>query len=93
LIAGQILDDRTIELTFPTNPDGKYLLKGGTPSVWKEFRLPAKWRSQLGEGMIDGKRSGVTQNIGPLARPEAKGAFALGDIGKQSCSPCPAYRC
>jgi hypothetical protein len=29
LVARQILDDRTIELTFPANPDGKYLLKGG----------------------------------------------------------------
>ena len=29
LVAGQILDDRTIELTFPHNPDGKYLLRAG----------------------------------------------------------------
>jgi hypothetical protein len=34
LVAKQILDDRTIELTFPANPDGKYLLKGGTSAVW-----------------------------------------------------------
>ena len=62
------MDDRTIELTFPANPDGKYLLKGGTSAVWEEFMLPTKWRSKLGEGMIDGKRCGVAQNIGPLAR-------------------------
>ena len=68
LVAKQILDDRTIELTFPANPDGKYLLKGGTPAVWEKFRLPHKWRSRLGEGLIEGKRCGITQNIGPAAR-------------------------
>jgi hypothetical protein len=66
--AKQILFDRTIELTFPANPDGKYLLKGGTPAVWDTFNLPDKWRSRLGEGLIDGKRCGTTQNIGPIAR-------------------------
>jgi hypothetical protein len=63
-VAGPILDDRTIELTFPANPDGKYLLKGGTPAVWEAFGLPNKWRSRLGEGIIQGKPCGVTQNIG-----------------------------
>lgn len=68
LVARQILDDRTIELTFPSNPDGKYLLKGGTPVVWNAFNLPDKWRSKLGEGLIEGKRCGLTQNIGAAAR-------------------------
>jgi hypothetical protein len=68
LVARQILDARTIELTFPANPDGKYLLKGGSRAVWEEFRSPPKWRSKLGEGFIEGKRCGVTQNIGPAAR-------------------------
>ena len=74
LVGTQIANDRTIELTFPANPDAKYLLKGGTRSVWEEFGLPAKWRSKLGEGLIDGKRCGVTQNLGPAtrARPTAK---------------------
>ena len=67
-VAKQILDDRTFEITFPANPDGKYLLKGGTPAVWEEFRLPDKWRSRLGEGSIDGKRCGITQNVGPAVR-------------------------
>jgi hypothetical protein len=67
-VAKQILDDRTIELTFPANPDGKYFLKGGTSAVWDEFRLPAKWRSKLGEGLIEGKRCGLTQNIGAAAQ-------------------------
>jgi hypothetical protein len=68
LVARQILDDRTIELTFPADPDGKYVLKGGTPEVWEAFGLPDRWRSRLGEGVIEGKRCGVTQNIGPAAR-------------------------
>jgi hypothetical protein len=67
-VAKQIIDDRTIELTFPANPDGKYFLKGGTRAVWQELRSPLKWRSKLGEGLIEGKRCGVTQNIGPAAR-------------------------
>jgi hypothetical protein len=58
LVAGQILDDRTVQFTFPANPDGKYFLKGGTAAVWEEFRLPTKWRSKLGEGLIEGKRCG-----------------------------------
>jgi hypothetical protein len=68
LVAGRILDDCTIELTFPHNPDGKYLLKGGTPALWEAFGLPTKWRSKLGEGVIDSKRCGVTKNIGHVAR-------------------------
>jgi hypothetical protein len=68
LVAQQILDDRTIQLTLPNNPDGKYFLKGGTLAVWEAFGLPHKWRSKLGEGLIAGKRCGVTQNIGPAAR-------------------------
>ena len=68
LVAWQILDDRTLELTFPHNPDGKYFLKGGTPTVWEAFRLPDKWRSKLGEGTINGKRCGTTQNIGSRER-------------------------
>jgi hypothetical protein len=60
----QIIDDRTIELIFPANPDGKYFLNGGTRAVWDKFKLPNKWRSRLGEGLIAGKRYGVTQNLG-----------------------------
>jgi hypothetical protein len=68
LVGRKILDDRTIKLTFPENCDGKYLLKGGSPAVWETFKVPTKWRSRLGEGVIDGKRCGVTENIGPAAR-------------------------
>ena len=72
LVAKQILDDRTIELTFPSNPDGKYFLKGGTPAVWNAFHLPDNWRSKLGEGVIEGKRCGATQNIGHAARTRSR---------------------
>jgi outer membrane receptor protein involved in Fe transport len=59
VVAQQILDDRAIELTFPAS---------GTPAVWDTFSVPDKWRSNRGEGVIDGKRCGTTQNIGPAAR-------------------------
>ena len=49
-VAGKMLDDRTVELTFPANCDGKYLLKGGTPAVWEAFYLPHKWRSRPRRG-------------------------------------------
>jgi hypothetical protein len=49
---GRILDDRTIELTFPHNPDGKYLLEGGTRAGWEAFGLPTKWRNRLAEGVV-----------------------------------------
>jgi hypothetical protein len=68
LVAKRILDDRTVELTSPSNPDGKYLLKGGTFAVWETFLVPDKWRSRLGEGVIEGKRCGITENIGPATR-------------------------
>ena len=68
LVAGQIINDRTIELTFPAKLDGKYFLKRGTRAVWEQFQLPNKWRSKLGEGLIAGKRCGMTQNIGPATR-------------------------
>jgi hypothetical protein len=48
LVARKILDDRTVELTFPANPDGRYLLKGGTPAVGTRSACPingaADWR-------------------------------------------------
>jgi hypothetical protein len=44
-------------------------LKGGTKAVWDAFGLPTQWRSRLGEGVIIGKRCGVTQNISGVGRP------------------------
>jgi hypothetical protein len=56
LIAGPILDDRTIEMTFPHNPDGKYLLKflrdGDTLLVTKIDRAAALAIIGIGRGMV-----------------------------------------
>jgi hypothetical protein len=68
LVGNGNLHDRTIALTFPNNPDGKYLLKGATRAVWEHYNSPDKWRNKRGEGVIEAKRCGTTQNIGPAAR-------------------------
>jgi hypothetical protein len=57
--------DYTLKLTFPSNPNGVYLLKGGGPDVWRRFAVPRLWRKP--QGLILGKRCGVTENIGPGA--------------------------
>jgi hypothetical protein len=47
--------------------DGLYLLKGGGKQVWKLFpRIKREWRKP--QGVIFGKRCGVTQSLGPTAR-------------------------
>jgi len=43
-----------------------YLLKGGGPDVWRKFGVPHCWRKS--QGIIYGKRCGVTENIGAAAR-------------------------
>ena len=53
----------------PRNPDGKYLIKGGGPKVWKQFHLRKEHRRL--QGVIHGKRCGTTHNIGPAARRQA----------------------
>jgi hypothetical protein len=58
--------DYTLKLTFPLNPNGVYLLKGGGPDVWRKFGVPHSWRKP--QGLIFGKRCGVTENIGTAAR-------------------------
>lgn len=68
LVGNGIYDDRTIALTFPDHPDGIYLLKGGTSTVRKLHNVPKLWCSLRGEGVIEGKRCGTTQNIGPANR-------------------------
>ena len=56
----------TLKLTLPSNPNGIYLLKGGGPGVWHKFGVPRRWRKP--QGFINGKRCGVTENIGTAAR-------------------------
>jgi hypothetical protein len=58
--------DYTLKLTFPANPNGLYLIKGGGPDVWRTFAVPSRWRKP--QGLIHGKRCGTTENIGPAAR-------------------------
>jgi hypothetical protein len=67
--AGGILHEKAIELMLhdkPPYPDGKYLIKGGGPKVWKLFRLRKEHRRL--QGIIHGKRCGTTENIGPAKR-------------------------
>jgi hypothetical protein len=61
--------DEVIKLVIhdkPPYPDGKYLIKGSGPVVWKRFRLRKEHRRL--QGIIHGKRCGTSQNIGRLAR-------------------------
>jgi hypothetical protein len=72
------LEHYAVKLKIPTdggNPgphngrsyDGLYLLKGGGKQVWKLFpRIKREWRKP--QGVIFGKRCGVTQSLGPAAR-------------------------
>jgi hypothetical protein len=67
---GDVMDDRAIKLVIHDNPDGKYLIKGGGPKVWRRFRLWKEHRRL--QGIIRGKRCGLTENIGPSARQRRK---------------------
>lgn len=63
----------------PPYPDGKYIIKGGGPKVWKRFNLRKEHRRL--QGMLHGKRCGFTQNLGPAAR-------AMAYSGKDAYSSC-----
>ena len=69
LHGGEIWGDGAIKLVIWPNPDGKYLIKGGGPKVWKRFRLRTEHRRL--QGTIHGKRCGTTENIGARARQPA----------------------
>ena len=62
--------DYTLKLTFPRNPNGVYLVKGGGPDVWRRFGVPQLWHKR--QGIIFGKRCGVTENIGAAYRMRFK---------------------
>ena len=64
--SGGIWGDWTVKLTLHSNGDVRYLLKGGTPEVWRKYAIKGKWREP--QGTIFGKRCGTTENIGPAAR-------------------------
>jgi hypothetical protein len=59
-------DERVIKLVIHDNPDGKYLIRGVRPKVWKKFGVRRKHRRL--QGLIHGKRCGVTENLGTAAR-------------------------
>ena len=61
-----ITHEAVMKSVIHENPDGKYLIKGGGPQVWKKFGLRKEHRRL--QGFIHGKRCGVTENIGPAAR-------------------------
>jgi len=62
-----ILGEFAVRLVIWPDPDGLYLIKGGGPEVWKQFpRIRRDWRTQ--QGIIYGKRCGVSQSLGPVAR-------------------------
>jgi hypothetical protein len=61
-----ITHERVIKLVIHKDPDGKYLIKGGGPKIWKKFRLRKEHRRL--QGFIHGKRCGTTENLGSAAR-------------------------
>ena len=61
-----ILHENAVDLRFHNDPDGKYLIKGGGPKVWNRFRLTKEHRRV--QGIIQGKRCGTTENLGPAVR-------------------------
>ena len=65
-----IFGEFAVKLRLWPDPDGLYLIKGGGPKVWKLFpRLRKEWRTA--QGVIHGKRCGVSQNLGQAARHRA----------------------
>ena len=82
LHSGECTDERVIKLVIHDNPDGKYLIKGGGPKVWKKFHLLKEHRRV--QGLIFGKRCGVTENIGGAARKRWKKQQGFGSFGRPS---------
>jgi hypothetical protein len=73
LHGGGIFHEKAIDLRVHDYPDGKYLIKGGGHPVWKHFRLRKEHRRL--QGIIYGKRCGVTENIGPAARKQGSSKY------------------
>jgi len=61
------IDNHAVRITrvngWPT-----YLIKGGTPDVWRQYKLKRGCGWRKSQGIIFGKRLGTTVNIGPKAR-------------------------
>ena len=63
---GGILGEFAVKLTIHPDPDGLYLIKGGDREVWEHFNIRKEWRKS--QGIVHGKRCGITENIGRAAR-------------------------
>ena len=70
--------DCTLKLTFPANPNGVYLLKGGGPDIWRKYAVPFIWHEP--QGLIVGKRCGTTENLGSKARKQPSEKKALLEV-------------
>ena len=65
-----ILGEFAVKLIIHPDPDGLYLIKGGSrEGMGAGSTIRKDWRQS--QGIIHGKRSGTTQNIGPAARRRA----------------------
>ena len=78
--------DDVIKLVLHDNPDGKYLIKGGGPTVWNHFHVRREHRRL--QGIIHGKRGGTTENIGPTARWTRTGGAPV----RGANAPCRSSR-
>ena len=63
---GGILGEFAVKLIIHPDPDGLYLIKGGDREVWEHFKIRKEWRKS--QGIVHGKRCGITENIGRAAR-------------------------
>ena len=63
---GGILGEFAVKLVVHPDPDGLYLIKGGDREVWERFKIRKEWRKS--QGIVHGKRCGITENIGRTAR-------------------------
>ena len=63
---GGIMGEFAVKLTIHPDPDGLYLIKGGDRKVWERFKIRKEWRKS--QGIVQGKRCGITENIGRAAR-------------------------
>jgi hypothetical protein len=61
-----IYGDFAVDLRIHSNPDGRYLIKGGGRDVWNRFNIRTEHRRL--QGTIHGKRCGTTENIGLAER-------------------------
>ena len=63
---GGILGEFAVKIVIHPDPDGLYLIKAGDRKVWNHFNIRKDWRKS--QGIIQGKRCGITENIGRAAR-------------------------